>query len=264
MRREWRATGAAFAAFYASYTQFRAEFLLFMMAGLLPIYMMFGWMSLAESGITADVDPTWFAAYFLVIYGTRQMCPIWVIRHFDQEVRMGELSHHLLRPTPVYWRLIASQLADNAVRLPIVLVFVPLGLWALDAFPYIAWERLPLYLLTLALGALLHFHLEMLIGLAAFWTNQSLALEETYNTAFYLLTGFTIPLAMFPDGLQQIVGWLPWWYIFGLPAEILIGQHTGADLAIRMATQFGWLIAVALAARFVWRRGLRRYTAAGS
>lgn len=264
MRQELKAIATTFATSYAAYTQFRAEFLLYMVAGLAPIYMMFAWMSLAEGGMAADVDQAWFAAYFLVIYGTRQMCPIWLIRDLDRLVRLGELSHHLLYPVHIYWRMFGWHLADNAIRLPIVLVFVPLGLWAFDAFPYIAWENLPLYLLSLLLGTLIHMHLELLIGLAAFWTNQSLALEETYTTAFYLLTGFTVPLAMFPEAVQQVIIWLPWYYIFGFPAEILLGEHAGMALAGKIGVQIVWLIVLFLTSRFVWRRGLKRYTAAGS
>ena len=123
---------------------------------------------------------------------------------------------------------------------------------------------LPLYLLGLVLGMLVHIHLEMLVGCAAFWTNQSLALEEIYITSFYLLTGFTVPLAMFPAGMQAILGWLPFYYMFGFPAEILLGQHHGWDLVRGLLIQIGWLVVLGLAARFAWHRGLRRYTAAGA
>ena len=264
MRRALKAVGATFAAGYASYTQYRAEFVLYMLAGTAPLIMMFAWMSLSEAGATGDVDKAWFAAYFLVIFATRQMSPIWLIRHMDEQVRLGHLSRHLLKPVPFYWRLIGLQLSDNAIRLPIVLVFVPLGLWALDAFPLLHADRLPLYILSLLLGMLVHFHLELAFGLAAFWTDQSLALENFYTTAFLLLTGLTVPIALGPASVGNVISYLPWRYIFGLPAEILVGEHDGAALLHLLGIQLLWVIALASFARWLWRRGLRRYTAAGS
>ena len=264
MRRALKAIGATFAAGYASYTQYRAEFVLYMMAGTVPIVMMFAWMSLSQAGATGDVDRTWFAAYFLVVFATRQMSPMWLIRYMDEQVRLGHLSRYLLQPVPFYWRLIGLHLSDNAIRLPIVLVLVPLGLWAFDAFPVLHADRVPLYLLSLALGMLVHFHLELAFGLAAFWTDQSLALENFYNTAFYLLTGLTVPLAMFPETVGNAISYLPWRYIFGLPTEILVGDHQGAALFHLLAIQLLWVFVLAGIVWGLWRRGLRRYTAAGS
>lgn len=264
MNRHVVAMGRAFACAYASNVQYRAEFVLYMMAGMVPIIMLFAWRSLADAGYTGSIDRAWFAAYFLVIFATRQLSPIWLIREMDRQVRLGQLSHHLLRPLPLYWHLIGHNLSDNAIRLPVILIVVPFGLWLFDATPIIHADRLPLFLLSLLLGMLVHFHLEMAIGLTAFWTNQSWAFEDCYTVAFYLLTGFTVPLTMFPDEIQWIVSALPWRYMFGPPAEILVGAHHGTDLLHLIGGQVLWLAISALLAWQLWRRGLRRYTGAGS
>ncbi|WP_374384677.1 ABC transporter permease [Dongia sp.] len=262
--RHLRAIGRSFASAYASNLQYRVEFLLYMSAGLIPIFMLFAWRSLADAGYTGDVDRTWFAAYFLFVFASRQLSPIWLIREMDRQVRLGQLSHHLLRPAPLYWRLIGHQLSDNAIRLPVILIIVPLGLFLFDAWPAVQGARLPLFLLSLLLAVLIHFHLELSIGLTAFWTDQSWAFEDFYTVAFYLLTGFTVPLTMFPETMQHVLSWLPWRYMFGLPVEFLMGEHAGAQLVGLIAGQILWLGLTAGTALLLWRRGLRRFTGAGA
>lgn len=264
MHRPFHIIGRSFAVAYANNVQYRAEFLLYMLAGAVPIIVMFAWQSLADAGQISDVSRTWFAAYFFVIFATRQLSPIWLIREMDRQVRLGHLSHHLLRPAPLYWHLVGHHLSDNAIRLPIILIVVPLGLWLFDAWPVIDANRLPLFMLSLMLGVLVHFHTELAIGLTAFWTDQSWAFEDFYTAALYLLTGFTVPLAMFPQEVQAAISWVPWRYMFGLPAEILVGLHKGAELYWLLGGQVIWASVSAGCAWLLWRRGLRHFTGAGA
>jgi ABC-2 type transport system permease protein len=264
IRRHLRALGRSFICEYASNVQYRAEYMLYMTAGLAPIVMMFAWRSLADAGYTGNVDRVWFAAYFLIVFAGRQLSPIWLIREMDRQVRLGQLSHHLLRPAPLYWKLVGHQLCDNAIRLPVVLAIVLLGLWLFDAWSGIDAERLPLFLLSLVLAILIHFHLELTIGLTAFWTDQSWAFEDFYIIAFYLLTGFYVPLTMFPDTFQAILAWLPWRYMFGLSAELLVGEHQSTEILWLLGRQVFWLGVSAGLALLLWRRGLRRFTGAGT
>ena len=255
---------ASFIGAYGVYTQYRAEFFLWMLAGVTPLIMMFIWISLAEAGATGDTDATWFAAYFLVVYFTRQFSAVWLIRELDEAVRLGRRSGHLMHPINPYWRFLAWHCADMAVRAPIALIFVPAGLWLSGGYEALSIEQLPLYLWSFVIGVLVHFHLEYLFGLTAFWTDQSLALEGFYFTLFYLLGGLVAPIEMFPAVLREAMLILPWAYIFAFPTEIALGARAGDALVDGLLIQFGWLVVLAVLGQVAWRRGLRRYGAAGA
>ena len=96
---------------YGVYTQYRAEFLVFMLAGATPLIMMFVWISIARTGATGEADATWFAAYFLLVYGTRQMSPIWLIRELDEERDTAALTGTQKRKRAV--RLYLSNLSGE-------------------------------------------------------------------------------------------------------------------------------------------------------
>ena len=259
-----RAFTVSFVAAYGVYTQYRAEFFLWMLAGVTPLIMMFVWISLAQSGATGETDATWFAAYFLVVYFTRQFSAIWLIRELDEQVRLGRLSGHLMHPINPYWRFLAGHCADMAVRAPIALVFVPIALWLSGGYEALSVEHLPFYVWTFVIGVLVHFHLEYLFGLTAFWTDQSLALEGFYFTLFYLLGGLVAPIEMFPDVLREVMLILPWAYIFGFPTEVALGAREGPELVEGLLIQSGWLVILVVLGQVAWRRGLRCYGAAGA
>lgn len=264
MRHALSAVWVSFTTNYGIYTQYRAEFLLYMMAGITPLVMMFVWMSLAEAGATGGADATWFAAYFLVVYGVRQFNAVWVIRELDELVRLGRLSSYLMHPVNPYWRLLGWHFADVAIRAPVVFVFVPVALWLSGGYHELSPVHAPVFIVAVLGGMTLHFHLQYLFGLAAFWTDQSLAFEEFYLTLFYLLGGLVVPLQMFPDALRGFVDMLPWPYIFGFPTELLLGAREGAGLLRGLLIQVGWIAVLVVAGQVVWRVGLRRYAAAGA
>jgi ABC-2 type transport system permease protein len=255
---------ACFVGAYGVYTQYRAEYALYMLAGITPLIMMFVWISISGRGATGSLGATWFAAYFLVAYGTRQCNAIWLIRELDEEVRLGRLSAHLMRPINPYWRLLSWHGADMAIRAPIILILVPSGLWLSGGYTELSFENLPLFLWAFSAGVLLHFHMEYLLGLTAFWTDQSLALEGFYFTLFYLLGGLVVPIELFPHVIRDLIRFLPFPYIFGFPTEIALGLSDFGALFRGFLIQAGWLVAFATLGQVLWRRGLRRYGAAGA
>jgi ABC-2 type transport system permease protein len=264
MSHRLRVLWACFVAAYGFNTQYRTEFLLYMLSGVTPLLMMFVWISISETGAIGHRGTTWFAAYFLVAYGIRQFNPIWLTRELDQEVRLGQLSAHLMRPVNPYWRLLAWHASDMAIRGPIVFLFVPVALWISGGYAELSFENLPFFLLAVVAGILLHFHMEYLLGLTAFWTDQSLAFEGFYFMLFSLLGGLVVPVELFPQAVRDLILLTPFPYIFGFPAQIALGVPGDAALLRGLLIQGGWLVVLGGLGQLLWRRGLRRYGAAGA
>jgi ABC-2 type transport system permease protein len=125
-------------------------------------------------------------------------------------------------------------------------------------------EILPFFVLDVIAGILLHFHMEFLLGLAEFWTDQSLAFESFYFMLFSLLGGLVVPVELFPQTVRDLILLTPFPYIFGFPTEIALGVPDNAALTRGLLIQGGWLVGLAGLAQILWRRGLRRYGAAGA
>ena len=69
----------------------------------------------------------------------------------------------------------------------------------------------------------------------------------------HALPGAAVPLAILPFG-----------YMLGVPAEILRGGVDVPTALLLMAGQAIWLAVFYVALQYVWRAGVRQYTAVGA
>ena len=67
-----------------------------------------------------------------------------------------------------------------------------------------------------------------------------------------------------PGWLQALSYALPFWYMMGAPTEILRGGVTQAQVVLILLGQTAWLAVTFVLFLFVWRRGVRAYSAVGA
>jgi ABC-2 type transport system permease protein len=259
-----RAMRALLVVTVAEFAEYRALTFIWMMAGTLPIIMMFVWMSAAGEDEVAGYDAAGFARYFMLAFLVGQVTQVWVIWALDEEIRLGRMSIQLVRPIDPFWMHVAHNLVANGTRLPIALAVAAAGLGlggALDGMP---WERAPLFALSLVGAWLIAFNLNYALGLLSLWTDRAIALESWYYVVASVLAGQLFPLALLPDGFRQVVDVTPFPYIVNLPIEIMSARLPIGEAAAGIAIQWLWAIAFIAAHRLLWRLGLRRYGAVGA
>ncbi len=259
-----RKTRALFAQAFALMTEYRAEIVIWMISGSLPLIMMFVWVSLAGDGSVGGFSAADFAAYFLTVFLVRQLTVVWVVWDLDREIRLGELSPKLLWPLDPFWQHATYNLAEKVVRLPLLLPFVALGLWLTGVQPVASLAALLGFLLALAGAWLIRFNQQYAFGLFAFWTDQATALQNIWFALYFGLSGTLAPLTLFPEGLQRLLTWTPFPYLVDFPARVLLGAVEGPALWRGLALQAAWALAFIALRLWLWRRGLRRYGAVGA
>ena len=103
----------------------------------------------------------------------------------------------------------------------------------------------------------------LVIGCASFFLESSLKLMDVWLVLFFVLSGYLIPVDLFPPALHAVVVWLPFRFQIGFPVEVAIGVHDRAAALALLGAQWTWA-AVGLAATIaLWRGGLRRFAAYG-
>lgn len=181
---------------------------------------------------------------------------------FSERVYDGTISHELLRPQPVVIGVLGTNLAIRiwltVMGLPLVLVVaVSMG----ESF---AWQAIALSLPLIALSAALVFLWTFLLSMTAFWTDRVHAIVGFGSYLSFLLGGTAAPIALLPGPWERIAEILPFYGMIGLPAEIAVGRREGLDIVSGLVYQLGWIAILIVAAMWVWRRGVRRYTSVGS
>jgi ABC-2 type transport system permease protein len=183
----------------------------------------------------------------------------------SEEIRNGLINQFLLKP--INYFLYRFSIFSAARVVSGALVLAPLAVvvavfHARLAAPHEAW-RLALALPALALAGLIQFTIAYCFGLLTFWFLEIQGFVILSMAFESILGGQIFPLDLMPANLLRIAQLLPFYYQMYFPAAILTGR-IGLPLALRgLGVAVGWVIVLLAFARFLWGRGLRRYTAVG-
>jgi ABC-2 type transport system permease protein len=240
--------------------EYRVTVLLWMLAGVTPLIMMFVWRNLAASGPIGGRDAADFSSYFLIAFLAIQICQVWVVWDLDFYIRSGSFSVQLLRPYDPWFSELFDNIAANSLRLPINLLIVIAGLSLTGGWHLIAPERLPLFLLSLGLAWQLSFNMNYALALLCLWTERIKAIDTWFYITLYTLGGGLFPLDLFSPGIRAAIAWTPFPWMVNFPVELLTGH---ADPIKGLAMQALWIGICLLCHRLLWARGLKRFGAVG-
>ncbi len=262
MRRAFRLARVLLSTQYAVMLEYRAEIALWALAGLLPLIMLGVW---SGSGAAAALGfgPGQLARYFLSAFVVRQFTVVWMINAFEEDALQGRLSPYLLQPLQPLWRYLAAHLAEQVTRLPFVLAILAV-VFLLQ--PSLAWLPSPgaalLALFATNLAFALRFLLQTVIAMLCFWSERASALDRLLLLPFLFLSGLVAPLEAFPPGVRAFALWTPFPYTVWFPASLLSGADV--NVARGFAALAGWVALLLPLTLWLWRAGIRRYSAMGA
>ena len=249
--------------YYAFMLEYRAELILWMLAGSLPIILMGIWTQAAESGQFGGLTPTDFARYFIAVFCVRQLSVVWVIWEFEEEVVEGKLSPRLLQPLDPGWHYFIAHLSERLARFPffIALILLFFALYP-EAFVLPSLGQFLIFCLAISLAFILRFIIQYTLAMFAFWIERSAAIEQIWFLLYIFLSGYIAPLEVFPESVRQAVLWTPLPYVLHFPATLLIGwpEDVGHSFFVTLL----WIAIFFGCNRFLWRRGLRHYSGMGA
>jgi ABC-2 type transport system permease protein len=140
----------------------------------------------------------------------------------DQDVRSGALSVQLLRPLEYPLAKLAASFGERLVRFGLIA-----GTGCLIALVFVGTipfnlEGLGLFALMLPIALFLDNLGFLLVGLCAFWFEDTSGLTLIYSRMTMILGGMLIPLELFPEVAQPILRWLPFSSIVYAPARLFV------------------------------------------
>jgi ABC-2 type transport system permease protein len=244
---------------------YRAELLVWTLSTTMPLVMLALFAAVAREHPMGRMGEHEMIAYFLWTFFVRQLTGSWIAWQMNFDVREGTLAVRLLRPVHPLFGYATEALGGLPLRalasIPVVVVaFAVLGRGATTH------DSLLLALFPVALlgGWLVTFLANLVIGATAMFLESSLKLLDIYLAFFMLLSGYVLPLELFPAPLRAALDWMPFRYAVGLPVELVTGAHTRAAALGLVGRQYAMIVVLALMTQWVWRRGVRRFEAYGS
>jgi ABC-2 type transport system permease protein len=181
------------------------------------------------------------------------------------DIREGNISQFLLKPVDYLWYRLclffSGRMAFIAMAIVPLLVFIfcfrayfvaPASGLACVIFPF-----------SLLLTALLQFFISYAMAMLAFWFLEISTLIFILFAFEYLASGHMFPLALLSPPLYHTLMFTPFPYQLFFPVAVYMGKISGAALWTGLLAQFLWVVAGYALARFMWRRGVKKYSAFG-
>jgi ABC-2 type transport system permease protein len=263
MKRALRAFPGLLRVGLASAVAYRAEFLVWVLAYTMPLIMLALWTAVAAEGPVGRFNEHEFTAYFVCTLLVRLAAGAWVVWDMNYEVRQGTLQRRLLWPI----HALLTFLAENLAALPMrCLVALPIAIGAVLWLGPV-WVHDPLQIalipITLLGAFLLNFLPMALIGTLALWSESSMSLYDLWLALYTVLSGYVVPLELFPPRLGSVVRYLPFRSMLAFPVENMLGLVTREQALRDLALQWGYIAVFSVLAALMWRAGLKRFAAYG-
>ena len=181
------------------------------------------------------------------------------------DIKDGHISQFLLKPIDYLgYRLClfaAGRLIYSAVALLPVLGVI---WWHREYFVLPPdWPTFGWFIVAVILTALLQFFTSYTMALLAFWVTEVSTFIFILYAFEYIAGGHLFPLDILPPSWFRFLQFTPFPYQLFFPVDVYLGRATGAALVEGLALQASWVLISYGLARWMWRRGLRHYSAVG-
>ncbi len=180
-------------------------------------------------------------------------------------INQGNLSNYLIRPVRFIRYYIARDAADKIINFGFSIVEVT-ALFLIFR-PQIFIQTNPAILgLTIAaaiLGMVLYFYFSLIFSFFGFWTPDIWAPRFLSFVIMEFFAGGLFPLDILPKPLFLVSQSLPFFYFIYFPLKVYLGQLNVQSLITGFTVGFAWIFGLAFLTQFLWKKGLRVYTAEG-
>lgn len=202
--------------------------------------------------------------YTWLTQGAMMIVYLWGWNEIALLIRSGDIITQLQRPMDfqAYW------LAQDLGRALYHAIFRGIPPFILGAIAFhLFLPRNPLtwllFLVSLALAVCLSFSLRFITNVLAFWLFDDRGVMTLFATAWTFLSGFIVPLTIFPGASRTVVELLPFAGMVQTPVDIFLEKQQGLSLLIPMGLQVLWSVLILALGRRLLRAARRRLVVQG-
>ncbi|MFT3891622.1 MAG: ABC-2 family transporter protein [Anaerolineales bacterium] len=253
---------------WAEQWQYRANLLMYLFYWLVsPIIYLAVWTSIASSkgsvnGFTAND----FVTYYMTLLIVDQITSNIVIHTFGYKIQDGTLSSELIRPIhPMLTNALVNNIAFKMLTIMgLTPIWIVLALLFKPNFASVTWQGILLAAPAAILGFFICFLLSAAVTSLAFWTTRVYSIHEFYYALILLFSGQFVPLPLMPKIIQNIAQYLPFQFFIYFPIQVTLGKLSTAQIAQGYVTAGIWLILSLVFFQWIWRNGVKKFSAVGA
>jgi ABC-2 type transport system permease protein len=181
------------------------------------------------------------------------------------DIKDGNISQFMLKPLDYLWYRFCLYFSGRLIYTSVALVPVLAFIFYLRS--YFVWpadlSTLLLSLLSVFMAGCIQFLMAYTMALLAFWVLDVSTFIFIQFSFEYIASGHLFPLDILPETLARVLQFTPYPYLLYFPVSVYLGRVEGSELVFGFFMQTLWLLAGYALARWIWQRGIRKYSAVG-
>jgi viologen exporter family transport system permease protein len=253
---------------WAEQWQYRANLLMYLLYWLVsPVVYLAIWISVAnEQGSVKGLSANDFITYYLTLLIVNQLTSDITIHLLAYKIQDGTLAGELLKPVhPILTNTLVNNLAFKALTFMVLVpVWLLLCLLFRPDYSAVTPQSLLLGVPAVVLGFTISFLFGATITCIAFWTTRVYSINEFYSALVILFSGQFVPLVLMPVAIQRTAQFLPFQLFTYFPIELILNRLPPQVVRLDFMMDGFWLVVAALVFRWVWRRGVKQFSAVGA
>jgi ABC-2 type transport system permease protein len=249
---------------------YRVNFLFRSLFGLIPLLASLSlWRTIYAGKDGAEVGGFTYAqmvSYYLMVVIVDMFTAVyeddWQIA---ADIKDGNISQFLLKPINFIGYRLSLFFSGRIIYASVALL--PVACFILFQKNYFVFPAdavtFGAFALSVVLTALLQFFTSFAMAMLAFWVTEVSTFIFILYAFEYLASGHLFPLDILPPAILNVLNFTPFPYQLYFPVSVYLGKVTGAALVNGLIVQALWVAVAWFAARAMWSRGLKKYSAAG-
>ena len=227
------------------------------------------WKAIYASSGTDTVNGMTFndtMIYLLLATALFNFLEMYLVWDMSRSIQSGQIVLDLLKPMKyrkyIFWN------CTGPLMINFVLNFVPTFLIVL----WITGGAIPMginllyFMVSTILALMVNFNIDMIVATICLYTESTWGINIVKETIVLLLSGATIPLAFFPEGLANVIHWFPFRAVYDAPLSILLEKNGCDDILGVLETmgfQLAWAVILSIAGILFWRHAVKKITVNG-
>lgn len=180
--------------------------------------------------------------------------------NLSESIRLGKISSYLLYPFGFIKYQLSLFISDKIIQMGVGGVALSLALYFHFTEPLKSSILMKSFFLMCLVSGF-WFVIQIIVGLLAFWHEETWSLNVCLRFIAAFLSGSLLPLDFYPEALTKILLWTPFPYLIYFPVKGLMGEPI--DFGPVYLILGGWIIGLSLFMGWLWKRGLKFYTGSG-
>lgn len=231
------------------------------------IIIYFLWWAIYDSSPTDVVNGMTFydtMVYLVLASAMFNVLDAFIVWEIGNSYQSGALVEQLVKPISYQRYLFFGTIGGNIMLF--VATFLPtfVIVYLITHGSFTLGINLIFFLISMVLAFVINFCVDFIVGTICLYTQSIWGVNMMKEVVVSLLSGATIPLAFFPEGIRNVVNVLPFQAIYHTPLHILTARDLKlSDYLQGLGIQLLWVVILFGAGRLFWNRSMKNLTVNG-